>query len=109
MESYVKTITPILRNPKQSTFPKGWERPVHGPRLNQKTGLPDSYVIAKTEVQLMFYNIFTAQNISNLSLLLSWRLRRERRRRRGKEEGRKGERRGKRRREEQKRWRRGKK
>merc|ERR1712008_225003 len=31
---------------------EGWERPVHGPRLEQKIGLPDSYVIAKTELDI---------------------------------------------------------
>jgi len=31
---------------------EGWEKPVHGPKLQQKTGLPDAYVIAKTELEI---------------------------------------------------------
>ena len=38
----------ILMQPK---YCKGWERPVHAAKLEQKTGLPDSYIIAKTEVK----------------------------------------------------------
>ena len=73
---------------------------MHGPRLEQKTGLPDSYTIAKTEVS----NWHAAQQIVKRRFLsLSWRLRRGRRRKRGKGEGRRGESRGKKKRGEQKR------
>ena len=58
----MKISTPFSRNPnwvkipfikksKQPAYCKGWERPVHAARLEQKTGLPDSYIIAKTEVK----------------------------------------------------------
>ena len=47
-KTYSQSQNKEILNPAFSI--KGWERPVHGPRLEQKTGLPDSYTIAKTEV-----------------------------------------------------------
>ena len=84
---------------------------MHAPRLEQKTGLPDSYIIAKTEVQtifLMLKNVLGVgcckhNSLHNESLSRSWRLRREKRRKRGRRGGRRGERRGKRRRGKQRR------